>query len=112
MDTDLDSECNDGYKRCTNIATVPVSHRNLALFLHPEEIRIGHNMRVHGSVSHLRRDELSQRKDQHCHLLSQAQAQQSAQVAALCVPRPRHPPSDHPQQQPGQARGILLEFRR
>lgn len=112
MDTDLDSECNNGYGRCTNIATMPISHRNLALFLHPEEIRIGHHMRVHGSVSHLRCDELSQRKDQHCHLLSQAQAQQSAQVAALRVPRPRHPPFDHPQQQSGEARRIVLEFRR
>lgn len=69
-------------------------------------------MRVHGHTSHLGGDEQVERENECGDLLSEAQAQQLAEAAAVCVPRPRHPPFDHSQQQPVEARGIVSEFHR
>lgn len=88
----LHSVCDNWYEPCTNIAALPVAQRNLALFLHPEEIRPGHRMRVHGPLSHFQGPQLAERKNEHGDLLPEAQAQQFTEITAVRVFGAGYPP--------------------
>lgn len=112
MDIGFDGEFDNGSELCTNIGDMPLARRDIALFLHPEEIWPRHRLRVHGPLTYHRSHELAQRENEHGDLLLEAQAQQLAKITAVRVPRPRHPPFNHTQQQPGETRRIFPEFHR
>lgn len=84
---------------------------DLTVLVHVKEERFGHPVRVHRPAAH-----------QYCHgraeaegvrdILSETSPQQLAQVAGLHLPRFRHPPLDHSQQQFVHCRRDVAQFDR
>lgn len=74
MDAGVEVVSDDGSGHGANIANVSVVQRYLALFLLPQEGRLGHRVRVHGHEPHLRGYGRFEEENEHGDILSAAQA--------------------------------------